>query len=96
MDPKAEKPSPFINPFTLWTDLALKTGAAMIASAHALAAEAKVRRVGVIPAADAPAQDAGVPAPPATQATRPKAPPARARSRAKPKARARIKARARR
>ena len=87
MDPKPAKPLRlFINPFAIWTDLALKTGAAMIASANAIAAEAKARRIAVIPTADAPAQDAASVAPDA----------ARARSKAKAKGKAKIKARARR
>lgn len=87
MDPKSGKPL-FVNPFAIWTDLALKTGAAMIASAHAVAAEAKARRVAVIPTVDAPVPD--------VKAIPTKAAPARARSKARRKARGRIKARAKR
>jgi len=84
MDPKSGKPlRPFVNPFTIWTNLALKTGEAMIASAHAVASEATARRVAVIPTADAPAL---------------KAAPAKAprKARAKPKVKAKAKAKARR
>jgi len=57
---ESEKPlRMFINPFTMWTQLALKTGEAMWASAHAAAvranAPANSPRVAVIPTADAPA-----------------------------------------
>jgi hypothetical protein len=86
MDPKSGKPL-FVNPFAIWTDLALKTGAAMIASAHAVAAEAKARRVAVIPTADAPVPDA--------KAIPSKAAPARA-PKTRRKAKGRIKARAKR
>ena len=55
MDPKSGKPLRlFVNPFAIWTDLALKTGEAMLASAHAVASEAAARRIAVIPTADAP------------------------------------------
>jgi hypothetical protein len=90
MDPKSGKPLRlFVNPFAIWTDLALKTGEAMIASAHAIASEASARRVAVIPTADAPVQQANAPA-------APKAAPAKATSRARRKARSKRKARARR
>lgn len=56
MDPKSEKSLRlFINPFTLWSDLAFKTGQAMWASAHAAAVRANVANVAVIPTPDAPA-----------------------------------------
>lgn len=55
MDPKPEKPLRlFVNPFAIWTDLALKTGEAMWASAHAAAIRANAPSVAVIPTADAP------------------------------------------
>jgi hypothetical protein len=58
-DPKSGKPLRlFVNPFAIWADLALKTGEAMIASAHAVASQAAARRVAVIPTADAPAPKA--------------------------------------
>jgi hypothetical protein len=44
----------FVNPLTLWTELAFKTGEAMLASAHAAALRANAPKVGVIPTADAP------------------------------------------
>ena len=57
MDPKSEKPLRlFVNPLTIWTDLAFKTGQVMWASAHAAAVRANTApNVAVIPAADAPA-----------------------------------------
>jgi hypothetical protein len=69
MDPKFEKPLRlFLNPFTIWTDLALKTGQAMWASAYAAAARSNAAaNVAVIPTSDAPApkaQDAAKPAEP--------------------------------
>jgi hypothetical protein len=63
MDPESERPLRlFVNPFTMWTQLALKTGEAMWASAHAAAVRANAPmnspRVAVIPTADAPAPKA--------------------------------------
>ena len=63
---ESEKPLRlFVNPFTMWTQLALKTGEAMWASAHAAAvraiaaanspAPANSPRVAVIPTEEAPA-----------------------------------------
>jgi hypothetical protein len=57
---ESEKPLRlFVNPFTMWTQLALKTAEAMWASAHAAAVRANgpanSPRVAVIPTADAPA-----------------------------------------
>jgi len=93
MDPKSGKPPPpFMNPFAIWTDLALKTGEAMLASAHALASEATARRIAVIPAADAPAK----PEAQAAQAPRSKRANAPGKAKAKARAKARIKARSRR
>ena len=78
MDP--EKPPPLVNPFTIWTQLALKTGEAMWASAHAAAVRANAPtnspRVAVIPTAEAPAPKAQSPA--AQPAVRPAANPAEA------------------
>jgi hypothetical protein len=55
MDPKSDKPLRlFVNPFTIWSDLALKTGEAMLATVHAAALRANGARVAVIPTADAP------------------------------------------
>jgi hypothetical protein len=49
----------FINPFTIWSDLAFKTGQAMWASAHAAAVQANTAaNVAVIPTRDAPAPTA--------------------------------------
>lgn len=56
MDPKSEKSLRlFVNPFTVWTDLALKTGQAMWASTLAAAVQSNAAaKVAVIPTADAP------------------------------------------
>lgn len=54
MDPETDKLRLFVNPFAIWTDLALKTGAAMWATAHAAAVRASGPRIAVIPTADAP------------------------------------------
>ena len=60
MDSKSEKPLRlFVNPFTIWTDLAFKTGQAMWASVHAATLRSNTAaKVGVIPTADAPAPNA--------------------------------------
>ena len=60
MDPKSEKPLRlFVNPFTIWTDFALKTGQAIWASAYAAAARTNAAaNVAVIPTTDAPAPKA--------------------------------------
>src|SRR5437868_2222888 len=64
MDPKPEKPLRlFVNPFSLWSELALKTGEAMLASAHAAALGASRPTVGIIPTADAPPPKVEAPAP---------------------------------
>ena len=63
MDSESEKPLRlFVNPFTIWTQLALKTQEAMWASAHAAAVRANSTRVAVIPTVDAPAPEAQAPA----------------------------------
>ena len=51
MDPKSEKSLRlFVNPFTVWTDLALKTGQAMWASTLAAAVHSNAAaKVAVIP-----------------------------------------------
>jgi hypothetical protein len=69
MDPKSEKSLRlFINPFTIWSDLALKTGQAMWASAHAAAVRANTAaNVAVIPTRDAPAPNAPKAAKPADE-----------------------------
>ena len=58
MDPE-KPPRLFVNPFMMWTELALKAAEAMWASAHAAAvranAPANTPRVAVIPTAEAPA-----------------------------------------
>lgn len=55
MDRDSEKPLRlFVNPFTIWTQLAFKTAEAMWATAHVAALRANAPRVGVIPTADAP------------------------------------------
>ena len=58
MDPE-KPPRLFVNPFTMWTQLALKTGEAMWASAHAAAVRANAPtnppRVRVIPTEESPA-----------------------------------------
>lgn len=73
MDRKFEKPLRlFVNPFTVWTEVALKTGHAMWASAHA-AAVRNTANVAVIPTADAPApraEPAEMPAPAHAEAPR--------------------------
>jgi hypothetical protein len=81
MDPESERPLRlFVNPFTMWTQFALKTGEAMWASAHAAAVRANAPtnspRVAVIPTADAPAPKAQAPA--AQPAVAPAAKPAEA------------------
>ena len=54
MDTKPDRPLRlFVNPVAIWTDLALKTGQVLLASAHA-AVQSRAR-VAVIPPADAPA-----------------------------------------
>jgi hypothetical protein len=56
MDTKSEKPLRlFVNPFAIWTDLALKTAEAMWSSAHVAVVRANNLKVGVIPTTDAPA-----------------------------------------
>ncbi len=76
MDPKSEKPLRLlVNPLTIWTDLALKTGQAIWASAYAAAVRSNTTpTVAVIPAVDAPAPNAQEAAEPAKQMP----PPARA------------------
>ena len=58
MDPESEKRLRlFVNPFAMWTQLAFKTGEAMLASAHVAALRANAPRapaVAVIPTVDAP------------------------------------------
>lgn len=62
MDPGSEKPLRlFVNWFAIWTDLAFKTGEAMLVSAQAAALRANAAvprasapKVAVVPTADAP------------------------------------------
>lgn len=76
MDPESEKRLRlFVNPFAMWTQLAFKTGEAMLASAHAAAVRANPLRVAVIPTADAPPLKEHAPA---AQPERPAAKPAEA------------------
>jgi hypothetical protein len=89
MGPKSEKPLRlFVNPFTIWTQLAFKTGEAMLASAHAAAVRAKAPKVAVLPTADAPPRKAQAPVRQASNAARSKATRAKVRSKAKAKRRA--------
>src|SRR4249919_3929843 len=103
MDPESERPLRlFVNPFTMWTQLALKTGEAMWASAHATAMRANAPtnspRVAVIPTAPAEAmvasahaaalRKAKAPARQASKAARFKATRAKLRSKASAKRRA--------
>jgi hypothetical protein len=98
MDPKSEKPLRlFVNPFTIWTDLALKAGQAMWASAHAASLQSMTARkvavasvqtetlrhpkVAVLPAADAPRKPRAALAQP-SKVIRFKAAPAKLRSKA--------------
>jgi hypothetical protein len=86
MNSKSQKPLRlFVNPLALWTNLAFKTGEAMLASAHAAAARANAPRVAVIPTADAPAAK---PVRQASKAARSKTARAKVRSNAKAKRRA--------
>jgi hypothetical protein len=55
MDPKSGKPLRlFVNPFALWTEFALKSGEAMLASAQASVARGRTPKVAVITDADVP------------------------------------------
>jgi hypothetical protein len=86
MDSESDKPLRlFVNPFALWTQLALKTGEAMWASAHAAAMRANARRVAVIPTEDAP------PPKPRAFAPRRKAKATRAKLRSKVHSKRRVK-----
>jgi len=76
MNPKSQKPVRlFVNPFTVWSEFALKAGQAMWASAHAAAVRAnRGPKVAVIPTADPArneqAPNAAVPAPRASKVLR--------------------------
>jgi hypothetical protein len=54
MNPKSEKPLRLFNPFSIWTDIALKSGTAMLEAAQAAVTSAKSPKVAVLPEADAP------------------------------------------
>lgn len=60
MDPKAGKPLRMFNPLAVWTDIALKSGSAMLEAAQA--AVTRPTKVAVIPTEDAPPRKAA-PAP---------------------------------
>ena len=55
MDPKSGKPPRIFNPLSIWTDIALKSGAAMLDAAQAAVARPKAPKVAILPDADAPA-----------------------------------------
>lgn len=48
MDPKSGKPLRLFNPLSIWTDIALKSGAAMLNAAQAAVARPKAPKVAVI------------------------------------------------
>ena len=79
MDPKSGKPVRLFNPVSIWTDIALKSGGAMLDAAQAAIARPKPK-VGVIHAEDAPPRKAARP-----KAARRKASARSKASRAKPK-----------
>ena len=54
MNPKSAKPLRLFNPFSVWTDIALKSGTAMLEAAQAAVTSTKSPKVAVLPAADAP------------------------------------------
>lgn len=84
MPSKPEKPLRlFVNPLAVWSNLALKAGEAMLASAHAAASRTNALRVAVLPTADVP-QKAQAP-------KKARANPARAKARSKAKAKRRAK-----
>src|SRR5688572_13831745 len=92
MDPETDKRLRlFVNPFAIWTELAFKTGEAMLASAHVAALRANAPRVAVIPTADAPPPEETRDAPP--KETRQAATPVRHASKAKRFKASRAKAR---
>ena len=55
MDPKSGKSVRIFNPFAIWTDIALKSGTAMLEAAQAAVTQSKAPRVAILPDADAPA-----------------------------------------
>ena len=52
MDPKSAKPLRLFNPFSIWTDIALKSGTAMLEAAEAAVTGAKSPKVTVLPEVD--------------------------------------------
>jgi len=54
MDPKSGKPMRIFNPLTIWTDIALKSGTAMLEAAQAAVTRPKATKVAVLPEAGAP------------------------------------------
>ena len=54
MNPKSDKPLRLFNPLALWTDIALKSGEAMLDAAQAAITRPKTPKVAVIPTQDAP------------------------------------------
>jgi hypothetical protein len=54
MNPKSDKPLRLFNPFSVWTDIALKSGTAMLEAAQAAVRGAKSPKVAVLPDVDAP------------------------------------------
>ena len=54
MNPKSAKPLRLFNPFSIWTDIALKSGTAMLEAAQAAVSRSKPPTVAVLPDADAP------------------------------------------
>ena len=61
MDPKSGNAFRFFNPFAIWTELALKSGEAMLDVAEAAVARPKAPKVAVIPPVDAPAPKSALP-----------------------------------
>lgn len=54
MQPKSGKPTRLFNPLSIWTDIALKSGVAMLDAAQAAVARPKAPTVAILPDADAP------------------------------------------
>ena len=54
MDPKSGKPLRIFNPLSIWTDMALKSGAAMLDAAQAAVTRRQAPKVAVIHSPDAP------------------------------------------
>jgi len=88
MDPKSGKPPRLlVNPFAMWTDLALRSGRAMLESTQAALTRAPTPKVAVLPSADSSSPDA-LPAKPASaESPSPEAPPSPKALRAKPQRR---------